>query len=280
MTSKSTELPTNLEIERQKELTSVWANAFKPLDAYEVVDYDTVDRDVRTFFRYSDESEVLTRNLVKILEPMSMDRILDVGCGEGHFIRAIYRKVRLCVGIDPDPTSLTVLRSKIRKAKNVELIRRGFEDYDATTKFSIILSGHTFSFFREKARMLAKMTSLLTPDGRIALVLHSKASPQFKLLSQFHEEVSGAAIKHIYAEKVVDVMHKANMHPRMTMVNTECRIPDLKTACRLSYFLLRVDYSTADVALQTKIKQFLSKRREGHKIVVRTFHGIIVASRR
>jgi hypothetical protein len=127
--------------------------------------------------------------------------------------------------------------------------------------------------------MLAKMISLLQADGKLVLVLHSKTSPQLELLTSFHERVFGRPVKHICAENVVDVLKEANMNPRMFQVTTECRIPNITTACALSHFLLRVEYSTVDASLRAKIRQTLSERLVGQSVVVRSLHGIVVASK-
>ncbi len=249
------------------------------MDSFEVVKYHNIYRDIRTFFSYSNEKSVLTKRLVRIVHPTGGDTVLDVGCDEGYFIRAIYPKVRLCVGIDPDGVGLESLRSKTRNARNIELVQTRFEDYKTNRKFTIVLSSHTFSFFRRKEALLSKMLNLLQPQGRIVLVLHSETSPQLQLLNEFHEKVLGTQIRHISAQKLVAVMEELGMHPRMTLVRTECRIPDLETACKLSTFLLRVDYSGANKRLRLKIRQFFSRIRDGRAIVVKTVHGVIVASK-
>lgn len=97
-------------------------------------------------------------------------RLLDVGCADGHLLRAVKGRIREGVGVDPDaqPTSGPPYR----------LIRGAFPDgLDDPGPFDVITMLAVFEHFTEedRPRVVEAGRRLLRPGGRVVITVPSAA---------------------------------------------------------------------------------------------------------
>jgi len=59
------------------------------------------------------------------------DRALDVGCGDGLLVRRLSGVCRFVTGAEPDAVSADRAMLRLKDVENAEIIKAGFEDYDA-----------------------------------------------------------------------------------------------------------------------------------------------------
>lgn len=106
----------------------------------------------------------------------SGDAVLDVACGTGNFTREFARSVApdgLVVGIDVSQTMLTRAVADTEKAEvaNAAYVRGDAQELpfvDAT--FDSVCCFAAFHLFADPWRALDRMTAMLVPGGRIALL--------------------------------------------------------------------------------------------------------------
>jgi len=251
-------------------------DTIKSLSEFETINFSNINRDTRIFFKFSNEKVVLVREIISIMKPKKTYSVLEIGCGEGHVIKKIYRKVKKCIALDPDPKMLDILRQKIGKVSNVVLITKTFEDYKTEEKFDIILTSHTLSFFDDKWKAVEKMLNYTKEGGKIIIVLHSNSSEQIKILREIFHKVYRKTIKHIYAEALYDRLVAYGLEPKLKKIETISKLPSIDTACEMSYFLFRIDYQKARDDVKNLIRTYLEKRRKNKYVEISTTHGIII----
>src|SRR5262249_14866779 len=92
-------------------------------------------------------------------------RLLEIGCGEGHFLAAAKRLGFEVTGLEPNVERATRIRKRLQVAVRCSLL----EDVvwpDAG--FDVIYHCDLLSHFTEPIRALGKMCSLLAPGGTLA----------------------------------------------------------------------------------------------------------------
>jgi SAM-dependent methyltransferase len=101
--------------------------------------------------------------------PPGCKRVLDVGCGEGMLARQLARLVPHVVGLDSDAASLGLARRQDPDGK-IALVRGDFRTYPfAPATFNMITSVAALHHMEARAA-LDRMSQLLAPGGRLAIV--------------------------------------------------------------------------------------------------------------
>lgn len=99
-------------------------------------------------------------------------RILDVGCGNGAFIRALAsRGFTKCAGVDPFATELS--------APGIELTAETIERFAPRRRWDLIMFNHSFEHVPDPRASLAAAARRLAKRGRILLRMPVADSPLF-----------------------------------------------------------------------------------------------------
>ena len=110
------------------------------------------------------------RNVAKVLEPKPEDDLLDVGCGNGYFLKKYASHVHSIAGLD-----LSELCVKMAKEKHRDRIKAGTAEFvqgEASqlpwedNKFSVVTTMGSFVGFSQPLESLKEMRRVLRPGGR------------------------------------------------------------------------------------------------------------------
>jgi len=114
-------------------------------------------------------------NVAKALELRSEDNLLEIACGNGHFIKKYASHVHSVAGLD-----LSELCIKLATKKNKKRVVVGnveFMQGEATqlpwedNKFSVVTSMASFMMFPEPVESLKEMYRVLRPGGRVVVCI-------------------------------------------------------------------------------------------------------------
>jgi ubiquinone/menaquinone biosynthesis C-methylase UbiE len=92
------------------------------------------------------------------------DRVLEVGCGQGHLTRAIADRGVNIVGVDANPRAQEVAGSALVRHMLAEALE--FDD----ASFDLVLSVHVIEHIPALEVALREMTRVLEPGGRAVFV--------------------------------------------------------------------------------------------------------------
>src|SRR5581483_6983015 len=101
--------------------------------------------------------------------PPERDAVLDVGCGTGLLSGELSHHFHSVVALDISAPMLAVARKK-RSAPNIDYRLCDANHFSSETRFDAIVSHTTFLHFPELSATLAKLKSLLAPQGRLIVV--------------------------------------------------------------------------------------------------------------
>lgn len=95
--------------------------------------------------------------------------VLEIGVGTGRLALRTAPLCRSFTGIDISEKTIERARQNLKGLNNITLIYGDFNTFDFTLKFDVIYSSLTFMHFKNKADTIAKIYSLLVPNGSFVL---------------------------------------------------------------------------------------------------------------
>ena len=98
-------------------------------------------------------------------------RVLDVGCGEGRFCRALSERGAAPVGIDPTPALLDVARTRHPEGEYVECGAEAMPFEDGA--FEVVVSYVSLCDIPDYRAAIAEQARVLKPGGRMVVALHN-----------------------------------------------------------------------------------------------------------
>jgi ubiquinone/menaquinone biosynthesis C-methylase UbiE len=131
------------------------------------------------FFFMNRGHKSIYENAAKVLELRPEDDLLEVACGNGHFIKNYASHVRSVTGLD-----LSELSVKLAAGKNKDRVAAGSAEFvqgDATqlpwedNKFSAATAMASFMLFPEPLASLKEMNRVLRPGGRAIICIEWNA---------------------------------------------------------------------------------------------------------
>jgi len=123
--------------------------------------------------RYADKAE--KKLIAKFVRAKPGDRLLDAGCGTGHFTAALLEQVASVVALD---ASLEMLEYARRNHHIHELVQGDVETLPfMANSFDTIMIITVLEFLKDPQRALAGIYRALKPSGQVAVGILNRRSP-------------------------------------------------------------------------------------------------------
>lgn len=122
------------------------------------------------------------RWVVAQLAPIEPQSYLEIGFGTGQLMRLAARKLepRRIAGVDPSPLMVATARRKLRGfGRKIDIALQEGDDRALAHldgPFDAVVASHSFQFWSDPAATLARIRALLSPKGRLVLVLRKHIS--------------------------------------------------------------------------------------------------------
>lgn len=104
------------------------------------------------------------RRIDRLISINDDDRVLEVGCGQGHLTKALADRGVDIVGVDANPRA-----AEVAATEKVMCMRAESLDFDDAT-FDVILSVHAIEHIPPLEAALAEMTRVLKPGGNAVYI--------------------------------------------------------------------------------------------------------------
>lgn len=104
------------------------------------------------------------RRINRLVEIGKGDRVLEIGCGQGHLTRALAAQGAAIVGIDANPHAEDVSDTSLVRHMKAEALE--FED----GTFDLVVSVHAIEHMPELEKALSEMARVLRPHGKAVLI--------------------------------------------------------------------------------------------------------------
>jgi SAM-dependent methyltransferase len=135
-------------------------------------------------------------------------KLLDIGCGVGHFIRAALNQGIEAEGVELSETAATVGRERW----NLRIVTGDFlSNQFMSESFDIITLWQVFEHLRQPCEVLSKIHSLIKSDGVLIIAVPNFASLQAGLFRNrwYHLDVP-RHLFHYSPESLVNILERCN----------------------------------------------------------------------
>ena len=105
-----------------------------------------------------------------VLRRVSGGRVLDVGCGTGHFTRMLtetLRDVRSVVGIDPNKDSIDEARRNTEDRRITYRVLSAMDLVEVPERFDTVAIGYALHHVTDPGRVIERMLRVLVPGGTL-----------------------------------------------------------------------------------------------------------------
>lgn len=177
---------------------------------------------------YEDQIPYLNKTYFNIIKKIKSDlpknpKVLEVGCGNGFFLKALKEKgfTRKVFGVEPSSKMVSSADTHLRKQIKIDVFK---PDLFPKETFDVILCFHTLDHMADPNKFVKGANLLLKKNGYIVVVVHDTEGLSVKL---FGEKSPIFDIEHIYlfnkktlrkifarkSFKVIEVFNLVNKYP-------------------------------------------------------------------
>jgi ubiquinone/menaquinone biosynthesis C-methylase UbiE len=118
-----------------------------------------------------------TELLLRLLRPTAGERVLEVGAGTGHFLRAIARRGPRCIGIEPSAAMIGVARSRGGNGRTDYVRGRGEALPFPDESFDALLAMTVLEFVTDVESVVAEAARVVRPGGRVVVAVLNARGP-------------------------------------------------------------------------------------------------------
>jgi len=127
--------------------------------------------------------------------------VLDVGCGPGRFVRALSERSIVCLGVDIAQAAVSITRDSGAAA----LLRDVFAPIPGEGRWpTALLMDGNIGIGGDPQRLLARVASLLAPDGRVIVEASPDPSVDARLTVRFVTDGTAVGPSFQWAEVGLD----------------------------------------------------------------------------
>jgi ubiquinone/menaquinone biosynthesis C-methylase UbiE len=119
------------------------------------------------------QSQVIAPRLLRLVGDISGKKILDLACGQGYFARLLKEKGAIVYG--SDISSLLIKKAKSMGDDIVYTIESADRLSYKNNSFDSIISVLAFQNIRDIAQVFSECSRVLTPEGKLIIVLNHPA---------------------------------------------------------------------------------------------------------
>ncbi|MDP3487322.1 MAG: methyltransferase domain-containing protein [Bacillota bacterium] len=138
--------------------------------------------------------ELVIEELSGLIDSGREYKLLDMGCGTGQLIREIqqaFPHVKLsCVGVDISPKMIEMAAAN---NPGTFFMVSSIEGVIGEGEFDIVVCTHSFPYYRDQAKALRKLSTMLKPGGNLLLAQASVNSPYDALVMFLVKFTTGKA---------------------------------------------------------------------------------------
>ena len=133
-----------------------------------------------------------------VLKLANRGSLLDVGCGSGHFLSKFQDQNIIKKGIEVNKTLAELARQRIGK-ENVYVTK--IESFRTAAKFEVITLWHTLEHLAKPDKILNKLNSLLSKNGKLVIEVPNGQSLARKVFSRHWQLLMPGQHLYFFSEK-------------------------------------------------------------------------------
>ncbi len=145
---------------------------YLPTDVLDKLSFDVLDSKYIYRNRHSLVGKLFWSRLTVTIKFIGSNditgNVLEFGCGSGIILPTLSKMFKRVVGIDLNIKDASIVKNEL-SLDNVELVNSNILDYDATTKFDLIIANDVLEHIWDLRTVLEHLHRLLADDGHILI---------------------------------------------------------------------------------------------------------------
>ncbi len=205
------------------------------------------------------------------------DRVLDVGCGAGYFLRIAARLGAIVEGVEPSDVA-----AERARASGLTVFTGSMEDYASRypdKRYDIITANHVIEHVPNPVATLAAMKSLLAPDGYLWIAVPNAGVHFNRILrGRWHSADLPYHLMQFVPESLVLAGQRAGLEVQSltTYSFPSATAASIRQLLRLRYFvpmrlLMRIRFLDSQIA--PRVARRLDSKCRGEAILVEFVRG-------
>lgn len=130
------------------------------------------------------------KTIEKLSLPKAKIDILDFGCGTGLFGLEFFDYAQSLLGVDTSQGMLEVFNEKTKDHTHISSQLLNLEEENLDKLFDLVVSSMTFHHLNKPDQAIKKLSQMLNPNGKLAIVDLEKED------GSFHPDPEGMGVKH------------------------------------------------------------------------------------
>lgn len=186
----------------------------------------------------------LFKNIYKVLDQYkSVNSVLDVGCGKGHFLKYVYLK-------NPNIELVGIDKGQASNSNNVEIIDCDIFEYEPMRKFDAVVSLAVIEHVADPNMFIQKLKSLCNKHGIIVIMTVNENSIVFaisKIMNKmaltypFERLYDRHHLNHFTDKSLAKLLEKNELHVIKTIKHgVPWKSVDFENKTLISYVLFKV----------------------------------------
>src|ERR1043166_6898849 len=175
-------------------------------------DYIAALQFLKSTFHGGDEGNAVVNAILANI-PRGPLKLLDIGCGDGSFVRRTATELRR-LGRFSDLTAIDPLAAAVRatqlKIPNARLLQLRFEEYVSEEPFDVINVRHSIYYVEDVGRQLRRMHHKLSPGGIVVFTLWTRECDLFRAYDATRRDGEDPSVK-VAAEDLLDLLTKSGL---------------------------------------------------------------------
>jgi 2-polyprenyl-3-methyl-5-hydroxy-6-metoxy-1,4-benzoquinol methylase len=130
-------------------------------------------------------------------------KLLDVGCGNGNFLRHAQARGWRAVGVEPDLEA-----AKIAESHGCSVFRTAIEDFSPGTAYDAVTIWHVLEHLDDARSLLSRLAAALAPDGMIVIATPNPESLVSRIFRSYWYGLDPPRHLHIPTRRGLRIMLK------------------------------------------------------------------------
>lgn len=152
----------------------------KYYESEDYISHTNNSTDIINFIYKGVRSFTLQQKYNHITKYVTSGKVLDFGCGTGHFLRKMKNKGWDIDGLEPDQRSRNIASEKLNTQ-----IKSNLEEFEKTNKYSVITAWHVLEHVHELKKTLKFLYSKLDNNGYLFIALPNHNSLDSMLYKEY-----------------------------------------------------------------------------------------------
>ncbi len=222
----------------------------------------------RKFTEYTNEKEVLARNIIQLTSIHDGSTVLDIGAGAGDISERLLQVGAFVDAVEPNHDFIPTL-----SRHSTKVMPQRWENVHVKKKYDIVLSCHSITYFTDDTlpQAIEKMMAACCPGGKIVIVTVDQNLGSWREVHEEFYKTNG--IKKRKTSQLLPVLLQG-YQPEVCQVATSVSAPSVEAMIEVLAFDFS-DYPKEFSSSKEHMRKMLESFQFNGEVILDVYHQIL-----